>query len=380
MRRIVRISVFLLLIAASPALALTTSDCYDCHSDDTLAKTVRGQEVSLFVDEEVYTNSVHGDMDCADCHEDLWDVEDMHEEELQAVDCGNCHDDAVEEVEAGGHMAECIDCHGKHDILSGDDPDSAVNDLKASSTCCACHSEYDSSCSYWEEGVHGRLLIEDAEDLSAACNDCHGSHDIRGADEEESTVARHRINETCGVCHPDVLETYQSSIHGDAFEGNGDEAPVCTSCHSPHRTEAALEEQFQLTVVERCSACHEEMSYSFSKNFHGQRTWLGDAKVAQCIECHGAHEILPGDDPDSMIHPDNLVATCGQCHSGANVNFIQYMPHADYHDADHYPMLYYLYVAMVFLLFSVFFFFGIHTLLWFLRTFKAYRNGSGEDH
>lgn len=377
MRHFVRITVLLLLSAAAPAFAMSTSDCYDCHSDDSLTKTVGGREISLFVDEEVYASSVHGDMDCTDCHEDLADVEDMHEENLRSVDCGICHDDAAEEVEAGGHMADCTDCHGIHDILPASDPDSSVHDLRVSSTCCECHSEYDSSCSAWEAGVHGVMIREDEVDASAACNDCHGSHDIRGADEEESMVARDAINATCGVCHPQAVETFSASIHGTALAGGDGNAPVCTSCHSPHHTEAASEEEFQLTVVDRCSACHEDMAYSFSKNYHGQLTWFGSTKVAQCIECHGAHDILPEEDPESMIHPDNLVATCATCHPGANENFILYMPHADYHDAEQYPLLHYLYLAMVFLLSTVFLFFGIHTLLWFLRSFREYRNRSG---
>ena len=85
MRHIVRFTVVLLLFAASPALALTTSDCYDCHSDDTLKKQVRGREISLFVDEKVYTDSVHGDMDCTDCHGGLEDVEDLRDDLDQAM-------------------------------------------------------------------------------------------------------------------------------------------------------------------------------------------------------------------------------------------------------------------------------------------------------
>ncbi len=377
-----RISVLLLLVGASPAFALSTSDCYDCHSDDTLTKTVRGREVSLFVDEEVYAASVHGDMDCTDCHEDLWDVEDMHEEELQPVDCGNCHDDVVKEVKAGGHMAECVDCHGKHDILPVVDSRSRIYDLNVPSTCCECHSDQENPdvCSAWEEGMHGIVLIKSGVIFSAVCNDCHGSHDIRGGDEYLSMVSRVNINKTCGSCHEGVLKTYNTSIHGMGFAENKEGVPVCTSCHSPHRTERALDEKFHLTVVNRCSSCHEEWGYSFRKNYHGQVTSHGSAQVAQCPDCHGAHGILPKDDPDSMVNPDNLVATCGQCHPGIDENFTMYMPHADYHDAEHYPLLHYLYLAMVFLLFSVFLFFGIHTLLWFLRTRKMYRHGSGDNH
>ncbi len=379
MRHNILLSAILLLVTASPAFALTTADCFDCHSDDALSKRVGGQEISLFVDEDVYGNSVHGDMDCTDCHEDLTDVEDEHEEKLQPVSCGNCHDDAAEDMESGGHPALCSDCHGKHDILPREDSRSASYDLNVPATCCACHSGQESPdvCGQWEQGAHGKVLIKKGVVQSAVCNDCHGSHDIRGKGESGSMVARDNINDTCGTCHKEVLDTFKSSVHGAASaEGSGD-GPVCTSCHSEHRTESVLDDQFQLAVVERCSACHEDMSYTFSKNYHGQLTWLGSTKVAQCPDCHGAHEILPKANPLSKIHPDNIVSTCGTCHPGANANFTLYMPHADYHDAERYPMLYYLYLIMVFLLFGVFFFFGIHTLLWFLRSFKEHLGRSG---
>jgi hypothetical protein len=119
------------------------------------------------------------------------------------------------------------------------------------------------------------------------------------------------------------------------------------------------------------------MGYTYSRNFHGQASGLGSIRVAQCPECHGAHNILSKENPASMVHPENLVATCGACHPGIDTSFTLYMPHADYHDADRYPILYYLYLAMVILLFSVFFFFGIHTLLWFIRSFKERLSGSG---
>lgn len=382
MRHIARITVILLFAAASPALALSTSDCFDCHSDDTLAKTAKGQEISLFVDEETYVDSVHGDMDCTDCHEDLAGVEDMHAEELEAVSCGNCHDDAAAQVEAGGHMAECSDCHGKHGILPPTDSRSPGYDLNVPSTCCSCHSESDSPdvCSDYEAGMHGMVLIRSGVIFSAVCNDCHGSHDIRGKDDPSSPVARENVNATCGECHPGIVKIYDTSVHGMGFARKSEDVPVCTSCHGAHRTERAMDAEFHVTVVERCSSCHEEWGYSYSKNYHGQVTAFGSTKVAQCPDCHGAHNILPGEDPGSMVNPDNLTATCGACHPGANPNFTLYMPHADYHDAQNYPLLHYLYLAMVFLLFSVFFFFGIHTLLWFRRSFREYRRRAGGDH
>jgi hypothetical protein len=376
MRHILWIAV-MILVAASPVMALTTSDCFDCHSDDTLTKTVQGREIPLYVDEEVYGESIHGDLDCTDCHEDLADAEDEHSEDLEKVLCANCHDDMAEEVEAGGHPAECSECHGTHDILPATDSRSTAYDLNVPATCCECHDV----CGEYEAGIHGIVLIRSGVIFSAVCNDCHGSHDIRGAGDEESMVARANINDTCATCHKGIVEVYKTSIHGDIFADSPADAPVCTSCHSAHETERAMDDKFLLTVVKRCSACHEEMGYTFSKNYHGQVTGMGYTRAAQCPDCHGSHGILAGGDPGSMVHPDNIVATCSKCHEGANRNFTLYAPHADYHDAENYPLLYYVYLSMVILLSCVFAFFGIHTLLWFIRAYLEHvGKGSGGAH
>jgi hypothetical protein len=382
-------SILILLLIPPSVAALTTSDCFDCHSDDTLTKNVGGQEVSLFIDEKVYLESVHGDMDCTDCHEDLMDVEDEHDETTEPVQCGNCHDDALDSVmssvhydESGGGAGErprCADCHGKHSILPRDNRYSTVFDLNVPSTCCSCHASQggdtgvESSspdiCEEYEEGMHGIVLIKSGLVLSAVCNDCHGSHDIRTKSDPASKVHPGNVNNTCSSCHTGISEVFARSVHGKLGLEGVEAAPVCTSCHSSHRTERAMDETFHVTVIERCSICHPEEADTFRNTYHGQVTGMGYAKAAQCSDCHGAHNILPGDDPSSMIHPDNLTDTCGNCHPGASPNFTKYIPHADYHDAERYPQLYYVYFAMVILLSGVFIFFGIHTLLWFIRSY-----------
>ena len=113
-------------------------------------------------------------------------------------------------------------------------------------------------------------------------------------------VARANINGTCAACHRGVVDRYQESIHGEIFADSPEDAPVCTSCHSAHQTEQAMDDAFLLTVVERCSSCHEEMGYTFSRNYHGQVTGMGYTRAAQCPDCHGAHNILSTDDPASM--------------------------------------------------------------------------------
>ncbi|MBT8117000.1 MAG: cytochrome b/b6 domain-containing protein, partial [Gammaproteobacteria bacterium] len=40
-------------------------------------------------------------------------------------------------------------------------------------------------------------------------------------------------------------------------------------------------------------------------------------EVANCASCHGVHNILPSDNPQSLVHAGNIAETCGKCHEGA---------------------------------------------------------------
>ncbi len=53
---------------------------------------------------------------------------------------------------------------------------------------------------------------------------------------------------------------------------------------------------------------------------HGKRLKAdGDERVAVCIDCHGAHEILSGGEPESRTNPLNVPDTCGTCHGDAGL-------------------------------------------------------------
>ncbi len=67
----------LLLAALAPAAALAgipaeQEDCLGCHTDpDQNFDLPSGEKLSLFVDQEKFTKSVHGEaLRCTDCHSD----------------------------------------------------------------------------------------------------------------------------------------------------------------------------------------------------------------------------------------------------------------------------------------------------------------------
>ena len=62
---------------------------------------------------------------------------------------------------------------------------------------------------------------------------------------------------------------------------------------------------------------------------------------------------------------------------GATESFVQYGPHADKHDRERTPWLFYASKLMSGLLIGVFSFFGVHTILWTSRSAALpRRNGS----
>jgi predicted CXXCH cytochrome family protein len=48
---------------------------------------------------------------------------------------------------------------------------------------------------------------------------------------------------------------------------------------------------------------------------HGILNAKGDPKPAQCVSCHGSHNILSTKDVRSAVYPTNIPKTCSTCHS-----------------------------------------------------------------
>lgn len=388
----------MLLLALAPAAALaqlTDEDCLACHEDDTLE---REDGTSVYVDVEALAASFHGEMGlaCTDCHADLAESEEIpHPSELAAAACADCHDDAASEYAKGDHAkahaagedaglaATCADCHGGHDIEPSDDPESRTYHLNVAATCGRCHGDPETIekagieagdvTAAFADSIHGRALSSAGLLVAPNCVTCHGSHAVHGGDDPESRVARERIPETCGSCHAGVEQLYAGGVHGRALAEGNTGAAVCTDCHSAHHIERPNLAGWRLDVVNECGTCHEESVHSYRATFHGKVTALGFTRVATCADCHGAHDILPSEEPASRTSDARRAETCAQCHPGASANFARYDPHADPTDRDRNPMLHYTARFMHVLLAGVFSFFGLHTALWLPRSWRERR-------
>lgn len=380
---------FLLFASASVyAQAPSNDDCLACHSDADLK---RSDGSSVAVDQTRLGTSIHGQLQlaCVDCHADLATAELPHAETLQAAQCASCHDEPTAKfamsvhgtAKTQGRAVTCASCHGSHDILPSSEPASRTYHFNLAGTCGACHgaSARDRMSggdvlATFQDSIHGRALSRSGLLVAPTCATCHGSHEVAASGNPDSRVFRTNVPGTCGSCHEGVKRVFDDSVHGQQLAKGNPAAPVCVSCHTAHAIGDVQQTGFRTGVVDTaCGSCHKESLATYRDTFHGQVTELGFSQVATCADCHSPHAQFPKTDARSTVSDQNRLETCRKCHSTANANFAQYDPHADAHDHERGAALYYTGRFMQLLLGGVFLFFGVHTSLWFARSFRARR-------
>ncbi len=279
---------------AKSAIPAEQDSCLGCHgSDATMTMDLAGGEkLSLYVDQESFARSVHGEMlRCTDCHADIADY--PHETKPFKVK----RDLAVAFYE------QCKKCHFANYTKTLD-------------------------------GVHFQVMAK-GNKQAALCVDCHGAHAITRPGEPRS-----HISQTCAGCHKSIADVYVKSVHGKALVAGNPDVPVCTDCHRAHDIADPRKGALSLRTAEICGRCHTDeklmSKYGLSSkvvdtyltDFHGMAATLqkgskskGERIAPGCTDCHGVHDIQKTDDPNSKVVAQNLVQTCRKCHPDANDSF-----------------------------------------------------------
>jgi predicted CXXCH cytochrome family protein len=288
----------LLLALAAPAawagIPAEQEDCLGCHTDpDQTFDLAGGEKLSLYVDQEAFARSVHG----------------------ETLRCTECHTDKTS------------------DHADGEIPFKTRRDLTRAyyEQCKGCHfANYTKTL----DGVHFAVMAA-GNPKSALCVDCHGAHDI-----SRPSQPRTRTSEMCSRCHADEADVYARSVHGRASEANPD-VPVCTDCHRAHDTTDPRDGALAQRTPDICGRCHTDeklmSKYGLSTrvvdtylaDFHGMAATLqqgirkgpGIRLAAVCTDCHGVHDIQKAEDPKSPVIAANLQRTCAKCHEGATESF-----------------------------------------------------------
>jgi predicted CXXCH cytochrome family protein len=280
---------------ASQPKQQTEEYCLSCHSNPDLQMTLpSGEQLPLYINPDQLKTSVHSPngIECEACHTDIT----TYPHPAIAYQTRR-------ELSRQYYLA-CQKCH----------PDNYTKTL---------------------DSMHAQAA--EAGNLNApVCTDCHGSHYIKSPNQPRTLIP-----ETCGNCHTQEFSVYQNSVHGNALvqESNPD-VPVCTTCHGVHNIQNPLTPQFKVEEPDLCASCHadEQMMakyglsadvYSlYNLSWHGVDVSVYEARwpnvqhnSAVCTDCHGVHDILKPDDPNSSVNPNNLLATCQKCHPGVSPNW-----------------------------------------------------------
>ena len=160
-----------------------------------------------------------------------------------------------------------------------------------------------------------------------ACIDCHA--DLDGA---ELPHSEELADVDCGICHDDIAEEYNKSLHGIAAKKGLHLAPQCWDCHGSHDIKPPTSPDSRVTkfnIPYMCGSCHKEgtevtrtidipqdsILTHYSQSIHGEGLLKrGLTVTAVCSDCHTAHSVLPHTDPKSSIYKDNVAKTCQKCH------------------------------------------------------------------
>jgi cytochrome b subunit of formate dehydrogenase len=175
----------------------------------------------------------------------------------------------------------------------------------------------------------------------------------------------------CGDCHSEAMSMYDQSFHGNlTLKEHSDQAPLCADCHDAHDIIPPGTEEFRRQEMDLCGRCHEDAKATYLDSYHGKAYLLGSEDTAVCSQCHGGHKILPADNPASTVSKENVVATCGTCHPGANENFADFRSHVDPSSPTSSWQIWIFWLAYVLLITVVFSFSAVHTALYIYRGAK----------
>ncbi len=133
----------------------------------------------------------------------------------------------------------------------------------------------------------------------------------------------------CYNCHAQldgkfkaVADMFKNDIH---FR----KGVTCASCHGGDSREEDMDKAMNKSigflgvpkggeVLKICAKCHANEYNSLIKSVHGESSTGKGIIINNCVTCHGIHNIVPVKSPGSKVNGENIVNTCGGCHSNAS--------------------------------------------------------------
>jgi formate dehydrogenase gamma subunit len=316
------------------------SECMDCHEAEFKARQKGGPKEWVGVRPEAFARSVHGRMECVDCHSTI--TETPHDSKLPTVSCLDCHElkgnthafhpRLLQDPVPGGRDTDCKTCHGTHETVGTKHAEFAFLPARQTESCGQCHEavakDYRTSAHLFRPGADARV--------SPDCLSCHRENITKpdpllpaGA----LKLAQVKLCESCHVSNADVtrlshlgakfVASFDQSVHGAALMDGNAEAASCVDCHGAHAMNKAAVADAKVNrihLTETCAKCHAEQAEQYSSSVHATALARGNRDSADCTSCHGEHNITRHTDPSSPVHKTNLAQqVCAECHASVRL-------------------------------------------------------------
>ena len=285
---------FTILLGSSSPRAADIGNCLLCHKYPGLTRVdEKGQFRLMYVNEKLFSQSVHAKVKCEGCHVDITKIP---HDPAKKVNC-------------------LIECHIIEPSSEKKFSHSVVQEVLDRSV----HSKID------KKGNPKKF----DEDMPT-CKECHDNPLYRPLAFFKSVRAgiSEKALGRCRVCHKSDEFVYRFYNH------------VSTRMHKSRSP---------LNIAQMCGRCHDKTELmarhglktraftSYKETFHGKAASLLDEKVPDCLDCHviagkSVHEMLSFEDPSSSVHPNNKGQTCASadCHPNATPRLGEYKTHPEF--------------------------------------------------
>jgi predicted CXXCH cytochrome family protein len=191
--------------------------------------------------------------------------------------------------------------------------------------CFGCHSVMEGMSLVFKDDVHYHKGL--------SCADCHGGNpkinDMNLSKTPETgfrlRATRQGIPAYCGRCHSDPnfmakynpklrvdqLALYTQGVHGKHLAAGQTKDAECVDCHGVHNIRAGSDPCSPVSarqVTETCAKCHVATAEAFREGPHGHE-FTYDRRPG-CVTCHASHATAPA--TTAML--TGKKAVCARCH------------------------------------------------------------------
>jgi len=302
-----------------------------------------GHQISIYVNERELNHSAHKKLVCVACHVGFDPNNVPHKEKIEPVRCLTCHNDVQMKhpfhprmIQVGGGSGtpdlSCKDCHGTHGIESPEKPGAQFNSANIVTACAKCHQDVAET---FAGSAHGKALAAGIQG-APNCLSCHRNAIVStgaGRDSAQLKISQEKLCLSCHLDDPNVrartsptagfIAAYQTSVHGAALDNGNSAAANCVDCHGSHEMAKGSNPHSRvnkMNIPSTCGRCHTSIESQYRQSVHGIAIAKGNSDAPVCTNCHGEHNILARNNPKSPVAPGNISAqVCSPCHSSVRL-------------------------------------------------------------